>query len=52
MTDALKKKKYWRYAIGTEPKPELDHSTVYASDAAGKAAQAKATKALNEELKV
>ena len=51
MTDALKKKKYWRYANGTEGKPELDRTLSYANDAAGRAAQAKATKTLNEDIK-
>ena len=51
MTDALKKKKYWRYANGTEAKPELDRTVPYSSDAAGKAAQAKAMKTFNDETK-
>ena len=48
MTDALKKKKYWRYANGTEAKPELDRTVIYSGDAAGRAAQAKAMKTLIE----
>ena len=36
MTDALKKKKYWRYAHGTEIKPELDRTITYATDLAGR----------------
>jgi transposase InsO family protein len=51
MTDALKKKRYWRYANGTEAKPELDNTIAYAADAAGKAAKAKALKEFHEELK-
>ena len=51
MTDALKKKKYWRYANGTENKPELDRTITYAGDATGRATQTKAMKAFNEELK-
>jgi hypothetical protein len=51
MTDALRRKKYWEHATGTEPKPQPDTSTIYPSDAAGKSAKAKATKAFMTELK-
>ena len=51
MTDALKKKKLWLYAQGTETKPQPDTSTVYSADAAGKALRAKATKTFNDDLK-
>jgi hypothetical protein len=50
MTDALAKKKYWRYAQGTEEKPELDPTSVHADTVAGKSAQAKAQKAFKKEL--
>ena len=50
MTDALKKKKYWRYAQGTEVKPEYDESINYADTAAGKQARANAQKAFKKEL--
>jgi len=51
MTDALKKKKYWRYAQGTEPKPQEDPTAVYTTDPAGQVAKAKAAKALAQEIK-
>ena len=51
MTDALAKKKYWRYAQGTEEKPELDVTITYADTAAGRQVQASALKALKKELK-
>ena len=50
MTDALAKKKYWRYAQGTEDKPELDPTSVYADTVAGNSAKAKAQKAFKKEL--
>ena len=51
MTDALAKKKYWRYAQGTEEKPELDVTITYADTAAGRQVQASALKAFKKELK-
>jgi hypothetical protein len=50
MTDALKKKKYWRYAQGTEDKPEFDESINYPDTATGKQARANAQKAFKKEL--
>jgi transposase InsO family protein len=51
MTDAIKKKKLWLYALGTEQKPEPDTTTIYTADATGKSNKAKATKAFNDELR-
>ena len=51
MTDALKKKRYWRYANGTEVKPALDCTVTYADDASGIAAKAKAGKEFRDELR-
>ena len=50
MTDALAKKKYWRYAQGTEDKPVLDSTIVLADSVAGKLAEAKAKKSFKKEL--
>ena len=50
MTDALAKKKYWRYAQGTEDKPVFDSTIVPADTVAGILAEAKAQKAFKREL--
>ena len=52
MADALAKKKYWRYAQGTEGKPEFDATIIYADTAAGRQSQATALKAFKKELNV
>ena len=51
MTDAIKKKKRWLYALRSEQKPEPDTSTIYSADATGKSNKAKATKTFNDELR-
>jgi hypothetical protein len=51
MADALAKKKYWRYAQGTEGEPEFDATIIYADTAAGRQ-QAIALKAFKKELNV
>jgi len=50
MADALAKKKYWRYALGTEGKPEFDATIIYADTAAGRQSQATALKAFKKEI--
>jgi hypothetical protein len=50
MTQTLAKKKYWRYAEGTLPKPTFDSSLVFADTDVGKAARVAATKTFQKEV--
>jgi transposase InsO family protein len=51
MTNALKRRMYYEYATGTEPKPQADPTVTYPETPEGKAAKVKAEKALEKELR-